>query len=392
MPAHLVDKLVRSLPSPARGNTITYDDEIQGFGIRITAGGARSFILNYRVAGRERRLTIGGFPAWSTAAARDEARELRRRVDRGEDPLAQRIEARQAPTVRDLWLEYEAKHLPTKRARSGADDRSMWQAYILPKFGPAKVSAITAADVDELHAEISATKPMRANRVVEVLRKAMNLAIRWGWRGDNPCTGTRKNTEHKRERYLTAGEVSRLLQALSEHQEQISCDAIRLLLLTGARKSEVLGAQWTMFDLEAGIWTKPAATTKQNKLHRVPLSDDALILLRRIKERSDDATYVFPGHAKAAGERRPEPPSRPLRDIKRTWASVCKTAQVPDARIHDLRHTFASVTISQKHPLPVVGALLGHTQASTTMRYVHLYDEPLRAAANDAGTRINGNK
>ena len=391
MAERLSDKLIRALPSPPTGNKITYDTEVKGFGIRVTAAGARSFVINYTAEGHERRMTIGLFPTWNTTAARDEAKEIRRRIDRGGDPLGQRIEAREAPTVRDLWKQYEVKHLPTKRARSASDDRSMWETYILPRLGPMKVATITHSDVDDLHSEISREKPTRANRVVEVLRKAINLAIRWGWRSDNPCTGVVRNTEQKRERYLTTEEVGRLLSALATHKQRSSCDAILMLLLTGARKSEVLGATWEMFDLNVGVWTKPASLTKQNKVHRVPLSKTVITLLEAIKGAGRDDVFVFPRMRKPGPTSDPRPVLRRLTDVKRTWIAVCALAKVPNARIHDLRHTFASAIVSGQHSISVVGALLGHSNVSTTQRYAHLYDEPLRDAVNSAGSlfRVN---
>ena len=155
-----------------------------------------------------------------------------------------------------------------------------------------KVAAVTPTDIDALHAEISQTRPVRANRVVEVLRKAFNLAIRWGWRGDNPASGVRRNPEEKRDRYLTPAEVMRVGEALAAHPERTSADAILFLMLTGARRSEALQATWEQFDLQAGVWTKPASHTKQRKEHRIPLSAPALALLRAVRSRSRGA-YVF---------------------------------------------------------------------------------------------------
>ncbi|MBE1237222.1 DUF4102 domain-containing protein [Phaeovibrio sulfidiphilus] len=174
----LTDRIVKALATPASGNTITYDSDVKGFGVRVTAAEARAFILNYRIHGRERRYTIGSFPDWPVADAREEAKRLKRDIDLGHDPLGKRIENREAPTVANLWREYESKHLPTKRARSAADDRSMWENYILPKFRSEKVRALTPQDIDALHAEIGSTKPMRANRVIEVFRKAVSSARR----------------------------------------------------------------------------------------------------------------------------------------------------------------------------------------------------------------------
>ncbi|AWJ94826.1 integrase (plasmid) [Azospirillum baldaniorum] len=381
MAERITDKLVKALEPPETGNRITYDSEVKGFGVRVTAAGAKAFILNYRVAGRERRLTIGSYPDWSAAAAREEAKDLKRRVDQGQDPLSKRIEERTAPTVNDLWKAYEEHHLPNKRPRSAADDRSMWQTYILPRLGSEKVADITAQDVDALHAWISQTKPVRANRVIEVLKTAMFLAIRWKWRSDNPVSGVRRNHEDKRERYLSPKEMVALSEALEAHSEKASCDAIRLMLLTGARKTEVLAAKWSMFDLDEGVWVKPSAHTKQKKTHRVPLSSAAVELLRRIKAEGADPVFVFPG--RVAG--------KPLGDIKRTWAVLCAKAELKNVRIHDLRHTFASVLASNNLGLPIIGALLGHTQAQTTQRYAHLFDDPLRAAAEAAATVVNGN-
>src|SRR5271166_5300604 len=204
----LTDRLVRSLTPPAFGATITYDADVAGFGVRITANGVRSFVLNYVVNGRERRVTIGRFQTWSATAAREEARALRRKVDAKVDPLEERevdrrtAEAvRAAPTMQDLFDRYAAEHLPRKASRAAADDRSMWQKIILPRLGAMKAAAVTSADIDALHREVGCTRPVRANRIVEVIRKGFNLAIRWGWRVDNPALGVHRNHEEKRARY-----------------------------------------------------------------------------------------------------------------------------------------------------------------------------------------------
>ena len=139
-----------------------------------------------------------------------------------------------------------------------------------------KVAAVKPDDIDALHAEVSRTRPVRANRVVEVVRKAFNLAIRWGWRFDNPASGVHRNHEEKRARYLSGTQVMQLSEALAAHPEKTSANAIKLLMLTGARRGEVLGARWEMFDLEAGVWVKPSAHTKQRQPHRVPLSAPAI--------------------------------------------------------------------------------------------------------------------
>jgi integrase len=191
------------------------------------------------------------------------------------------------------------------------------------------------------------------------------------WRADNPTDEIELFPEEKRQRWLREDEMERLTEALAKHPNQPAVSAIRLLLLTGARKGEVLSAKWKDFDLKLGIWTKPSLHTKQKRTEHLPLSDAALALLADMcKESNDD--YLFPGRR----------PGCPLENIRNVWAELCKSAQLENVRIHDLRHTFASHLVSGGVPLAVVGKLLGHTQSQTTERYAHLAESPLRAATN----------
>jgi len=365
----LDDRFVRQSPTPAKGNRVTYDARLSGFGLRVTAAGSKSFVFNYRVKGRERRITIGQYPAWTVLAARKHAEHLRRQVDTGVDPLESRISAREAPTVQALFNRYEEEHLPTKALRSAADDRSMWKNDILPALGAKKVADIRPQDCDDLHRSISRTRPTRANRVNEVLRKALNLAIRWGWIERNPASGVRRNPEPKRHRYLGREEVSRLISALSKHPERTSAEAILFMLLTGCRKSEALNATWSQFDLVSRVWTKPSAETKQRREHRVPYSSAVGDILKR-RRAQGRSSQVFAGSTGSA-----------LQDVRRTWEAACKSADLHSVRLHDLRHTFASLVASAGQSLMVVGELLGHSTPQTTKRYAHLYDDTLRIAA-----------
>ena len=388
MAERLIDALVKQAPAPSRGQRLVFDTDIKGFALRVTEKGAKAFVIDYRIEGRQRRLTIGTYPAWSVAAAREEAKKLRRFIDRGEDPMAERHQARSAPTVADLWARYEAEHLPRKAERSQADERSMWAQLILPTLGKMKFVNVTHADVDALHRAITNgtvakdRKPtrVRANRTIEALRAAFKLAIRWGWRPDNPASGVQRNPEEKRNRYLSREELARLSEALAAHPQRNSANAIKLLMLTGARRGEVLNATWDMFDLEAGIWVKPSAHTKQRREHRIPLSGAAVSLLRELNAYAV-GPYVFPGKTSEL----------PLTNVKGTWAAVCKAAGLEDVRIHDLRHSFASILVSSGASLPVIGAMLGHTQVQTTARYAHLYDTPLRDAAERVSAAITQN-
>lgn len=395
----LTDTIVKALPVPKTGNRITYDDgenAVKGFGIRLTSGGSRSFILNYRTrTGRERRFTIGQFPDWKTAAAREEAANLKQRIRlQGEDPLAALEADRGAKTVADLVERFLREHSERKnRASTTALYRGMLDRWVLPKMKHLKVGEVTFSDVDSLHAVVTKDGgPYAANRMLAALSKMFNLAIKWQLRTDNPVRGVERNQEVKRHRYLSGDEITGLLAALNAHEDKQAANIVRLLLLTGARRGEVLNATWDQFDLDAGLWIKPGATTKQKTEHRIPLSAPARQLLSEIladerakaaKAGRDLAQWVFPGRVN----------SGPREGIKRPWAEVCETAGIKsNVRVHDLRHTYASILASAGMSLPIIGQLLGHTQASTTHRYAHLLDDPLRAATERVGAIVDAGK
>jgi integrase len=378
---------------------------------------------------------VGNFPDWSTSAARDEAKALKRRVDRGEDPMGERHEERAAPTVGDLIDRFKAEHLPKRRPSTIREYTSILDKLVRPELGRMKVADVEHIDIDRLHRKISQRTPYRANRMAAVVSKMMNFAVKLKWRTDNPVRGLERNPEDQRERYLSPQELAALAAALAGHSDERSADAIRMLMLTGARRGEVLGATWDQFDLAAGTWVKPSSHTKQKKPHRVPLSAPAVALLSAIWERQKEAQekarragmpvtrcpYVFPG----------DKPDSHLTEVKKSWAVLISRATVllwadrpetsegqlvtrlrqakgklptlrecqaaataesrdlparlTDARLHDLRHSFASVLVSGGESLPLIGAMLGHTQVSTTKRYSHLFDDPLRAAAERVG-------
>jgi integrase len=378
----LTDTETKQLTAPERGNKVTWDETVRGFGIRVTAAGAKSFILNYRRKsdGRERRITIGAFPDWSTTAAREEAKRLKRDIDGGADPIGEEEAARAAPAMADLCERFLADYVPRKRPATQRDYRQQIAADILPALGETKVAAVTFADVDSLHRKISKRAPTHANRVLALLSRMFTMAIRWGMRPDNPVRGIERNTEGKRQRYASPVELARLSAALGELRDQGAANAVRLMLLTGARRGEVLAAKWGDFNLDSGSWTKPASTTKQKKTHTVPLSDAACQLLGRMQDEADDgAVYLFPARR------------TPYRlDIDDAWAALRKATGVADLRLHDLRHTYASVLASAGLSLPVIGALLGHATPVTTARYAHLFPDVQRAATERASAIITG--
>lgn len=354
------------------------ENVVPGFGCRVTEAGYKSFVLTYRVAGQERRLTIGSFSDWTVAEARKEARKLRKRIDQGEDPLAEREAERAAPTIKQLAERYEFERLPRNRPRTQIEYKAIIRQWILPVLGNKKVVAVRRNDVETLHRKISETgAKVRANRVVSLLSAMMTQAIRWEYRADNPCQkAVDRNPEAPRKRYLTAAEIARLGEALVARSSQQAANAIRLLTLTGARRNEVLTARWKQFDLEAGIWRKPASSTKQKADHEVPLSGPAQLLLAEMKAKAT-SELLFPGRSGHL-------------QIRGTWETVRKAAGLEDVHLHDLRHSFASILASAGASLPLIGALLGHSNPTTTHRYAHLFLDPQRAAVERVGATIMG--
>jgi integrase len=370
MSEKISEKTLKNLTPPENGNRILYDSQIPGFGVRITSAGAVSFILNYYVHGRERRFTIGKHPEWSAIAARNRALELRRGINEGMDPLEKRKQERAQPTMSDLCANYLEHHaLVHKRSNSIRHDKQMIGG-IAAKLGAFRVSAVTRQTIERLHASLKPT-PYMANRVLSLLSKMFNLAIEWQWASKNPCKGIPRFHEEQRERWLQPDELQRFLEALNAYPDQNAADALRLLLLTGSRTSEVLKAAWSMFDLQQGLWTKPSSHTKEKKIEHIPLNAQTLDLLTRMNAHKDGATFLFPGMS-----------GKPRTTLRRAWSSICKSAGLLDVRVHDLRHSYASYLVSNGVSLHIVGRLLGHTQPQTTQRYAHVAHESLREASN----------
>lgn len=213
-----------------------------GFAVRRTATGNTAFIFNYSFQGRDRRMTIGGHPAWSVAAAREQAKALRRTVDAGQDPLGQKEAARSELTLTQLWGRYTEEVLLRKAASTQRNERSVWDRMILPQLGRKRLSEIEPVDIDRLHDRISAKTPVQANRCLASLRHVFSTAMRWKLIGESPVSSGLKNRESGRERYLSQDERKRLLAALDNRPDTASTLAIRFLLLTGARRGEVLKA------------------------------------------------------------------------------------------------------------------------------------------------------
>jgi integrase len=391
----LTDKIVAALPIPAKGNKRIPDSAERGLNAQVTAAGHRSFVLRYRIHGVERLYSIGPFPAWNIEAARKRARELRQLVDKDIDPHEEDARKRgEGVTLEAFWRRvYDPQHVVTKRPKWAHDIRSMMKHDILPRLGKRPVKAVDQADVAALHRAITKRAPARANRACAALSHLMNYAERPHVAEDgervpalrppysNPCRGVARNFEEHRQRFLEPAEMARLADVLDRRQERdrVSVALVRFLLLTGCRFSEATHATWSQIDMGRGTWTKPSSHTKQKREHVVPLSAPALMLLQQMHEQNGSNDYLFPG-----------PTGQPLSTIKTFWRSVTKQAELKGIRVHDLRHSFASILASGGASLVLIGQLLGHTQAATTHRYSHLVDSVQREAVERAAAVIGG--
>lgn len=381
MPKQTLSKsIVDGLKAPTT-ETVYWDSSLPGFGIRVKPSGFKSYLIQYRVreTGRSKRKTIGQHgPLLSFSQARSIATGLLSDVVRGGDPVAESKAIRNAPTMQELCTQYLEVHaIPKKRPKSVANDRSMLDRLILPKFGHQKTRDVSHNDIQNFHNSLKAT-PYQANRALSLLSKMFELSIKWGVRADNPAKGIQRFHEEKRHRWLGVEELARLSEALNHHPNRNAANAIRLQLLTGARIGEVLSATWNEFDLDRGVWIKPSHHTKQKRTEHLPLSKAAVSLLNEIKNTAGEANIVFPGRS----------PDKPIVALKKFWRSVLSDADISDYRIHDNRHTHASQLVSSGMSLAIVGRLLGHTNPITTQRYAHIADDPLRAAAEIMATKL----
>lgn len=410
MAIKLSENFVRDQVPPPKGAITIWDDPgqrkahdgVRGFGLRIHAGGAKSFFLNYRLNGVERRYTIGPWPEWSVAAALERAKEKRRLVDDGIDPTQDRREQRDAPTVQNLVDRYVRDHLPKKTGgEQRAKDEQKMLDLIADKLGKhTKVAEVHFGDIEAMHRSLTEARgPIRANRILSLASKMFSLSLRplpgenLPWRNavmGNPCKGVAKNPESGRERFYSAAELATIGDVLSDYGDEArgpgvasakaAADCVRLIMLTGCRPTEARLATWEQFDAEPGFWIKPSAHTKQRKVHKLPLNPPTLELIGRLrKERRKGAKWIF------AGQR----PGEPLKQLHSVWSYIRDKAKLgPDSRLYDLRHSFASIGAGRNLGLPVIGRLLGHTQARTTQRYAHLADDPLREATKKIGSII----
>jgi integrase len=400
---------------------VVWDSEVRGFGVRFRARD-RVYMVKTRIGGQQRILTIGrhGKGAWGPESARREAQRLLGLIRDGKDVATDRDEAKAAPTVAELAARYLTEYAePHKKPRTRAEDARLLKLHILPALGERRARDIGKADAARFHTAMR-TAPVAANRALALLSAIMGWAEKVGERqdGTNPCRHVERFPEKARERLLSAGELARLGEALDRAAEGWSAEskaewrrtcvaqaeilsivpadrarwvaarqprrdtpenwraisALRLLIFTGARLSEILTLRWEWIDTAAGVARLPDSKTGAKNLFLPPGALAVLSTLPRFASNS----HVLPGDRAGAS----------FVGIQKPWQRLRALAGLSDVRIHDLRHAFASTAVAAGDSLFIVGKLLGHRQASTTERYSHLAPDPARAVADRTGERL----
>jgi integrase len=345
--------------------------------------GVKSFVIQYRTAdGRSRRMTLGRYGKLTLEQARKQAQRAFGEIAQGHDPVHRRKAQRRGETVGDLAVQYLDQHADRKKKpRSALDDRQMIERLQrrFSEFWRKSVGDVTRSDIARLHHQMADIQ-VAANRAIALISKMMTLAEKWGLRpdGSNPCRFVERYPERPRERSLSDDELLRLGRALSEAEGNgAECPqviaAIRLLIFTGARRGEILTLRWEYVDTKRRVIRLPDSKSGAKTIH---LNGPAVRVLERL-EPSDD--WVLPGRRRG----------QPLANIAKPWDRIRRAAGLDGLRLHDLRHSFASVGAGAGMSLHLIGRLLGHAQTTTTQRYAHLQVDPLLEASEAIASRIS---
>ena len=364
-------------------DTVFWDRDLTGFGVRVYPTGGKVYIAQARGPDGPKRVTVGRHDVLHADQARQRAALIIARIKAGEDPVPLPLAARAngGPTVADLAARYLEEHVEVKlKPNTQRQARGVLHRHILPALGKMPLVAIERAQVVDLQQKLC-DRPVTANRAVKVLSHMYRLGEGWGMvpEGCDPCRSVEKYPERRRERFLTDAEFARLGRVLSEAVDSCSASpiavaAIRLLMLTGCRKSEILTLRWTDVDLEAGELHLADAKAGPRA---VQLPPTAVRLLEALPRR-EGCRWVFPGEdreGRFSGG-----------GLDHVWQTVRTNAELEDVRLHDLRHSFASRALALGETLPVIGKLLGHNDIETTARYAHL----ARDSIHEAAERIAG--
>lgn len=384
----LTKKLIDMTPCPEEGQAFLRDKNTPGFAVRLTPK-QKTFILEKRIKGQMRRITIGQYGPLTVDQAREKAIDYIYQIIKGDDPAQGKRDARNEPTFGDLIDRFVEMHVSRKGVGTGRLYNGIIKNH-LSQWRTRKLSSLDRDDIERLHAELGQKSPYMANRMIAVLRKMFNLAIKWKmFTGENPGTRIELFREEKRERFLSPDEVPLLFESLKQEPDPFLKGAIMMMLFVGQRKKETLDMKWTDVDLTQNIWR--IQETKSGRPHTVPLFPAVIALLNNIP-RLKDNIYVFPG-----------PTGKPFHNLNKAWQRIKaraidtqkdkgvpedKIISIDDLRMHDLRRTVGSWLASTGEGLPLIGRVLNHSQPSTTAVYARLQLDPVRAALNNYAERL----
>ena len=366
-------------------DAVFWDRELQGFGVRVYPSGSKVYVVQSRHKGRSQRVTLGRHGVISADKARPKAAETIARIKSGEDPVEK---APGTVTVAELAARYLKEHVEVRcKVSTGKMYRSVVERFIVPAYGHVAVEEVEREHIAGLHLKLREI-PYQANRALENGMKLFNLAEEWKLRnGGNPCGFVRKYREQKRERFLTDAEFRRLGEVLNGMETEgrlpvYPAAALRLLMLTGCRRNEIVELEWGDVDLKAGELRLRDSKTGERL---VPLSPAAARVLEELPRVAGNP-WVIPGTKRG----------RHLADLNHYWERVREEADLAGVRLHDLRHSFASRALALGESLSMIGKLLGHNKIDTTSRYAHLARDSIKASsarvADSIGADILGGR
>ena len=358
-------------------DTVFWDSELSGFGVRVYPTGSKFYVVQTRAGGKAgKRVTVGRHGIVTAEEARRRAALVIARIKAGEDPVPEPAALALAggPTVGELARQWLEEHVAVRcKPRTVTMYTLIVEKHLLPAIGKISAPTLDHARVTELHHSLRGT-PVMANQVVDTLSRIWNAAEDRGQlpEASNPCRHVVRNRERKRERFLGEEEFRRLGRTLAEAEtcKGVSVHAvaaIRLLLLTGCRKNEILTLRWKDVDLDA---RELRLEDSKTGARTVPISPEAAEVLANIP-RVEGNPHVIPGKLKG----------RHMRNLNDPWDVICERAKIENARLHDCRHSFASRALALGEGLPMIGKLLGHKQVETTARYAHLSRHSVRDSA-----------
>jgi integrase len=396
-------RTINALPKVEGGVRFYWDDELPGFGLRVRANGKKHFIAQYRVGGgkggRSRRVTIGTYGTLTVDDARPLAKRILADAYLGKDHAEERDSIRKSQTVSQLIDTWAGDGVLINRrtgarrsATNIANEVALATHHLKPLIGSRMVENLTKGDIERLRNQIATgqTRTTRkgrkrglikvaggegtATRTIRLLSSILSYAVDQGIIEKNPALGVKLAPGGQRHRYLSPEELRRLGGVLNQPVGTPAAGTavaiLRLLILTGARRSEIEGLKWSEVDFQFGMLRKETSKTGAKV---IPLARAALQILEDQRQwASGNQVWVFPGQ-KGEGH---------FDSLNKEWMRVRRQAGIADVRIHDLRHTYASFGAAGGVGLPLIGGILGHRQASTTQRYAHLADRPLKAAAS----------